>query len=143
MFYNAIKKYGWNNIEHKLLFENLNSISAKLIEIDLIYYYKSIGLSYNITNGGQGQLGVRRYKNKNPFYKHKQSIASKLRISKAQQGTRNNMYGTKAPIAIKVNGKYLTDIATELNVPYKRFYLYFIRHNRNIEETLNFYKNKS
>ena len=58
-FYNAIKKYGWNNISHKVLFKNLNKISAELIEIDLIYYYKQKNISYNITDGGGGTTGYR------------------------------------------------------------------------------------
>lgn len=142
IFYNAIRKYGWENIEHKLLFENLNDISAKLIEIDLIYYYKSINMSYNLTDGGQGQLGVRKYGENNPFCGHTQSEEAKKKISDAQTGVKNNMYGTYAPLAIQIDGKYLTDYAKELNVPYARFYLYFIRHNKNLQETINFYKNK-
>lgn len=142
IFYNAIKKYGWQNIEHKVLFENLNEISAKLIEIDLIYYYKSINMCYNLTDGGRGQLGVRKYGNSNPFYGHKQSEDVKQKISNSQKGANNNMYGTHAPIAIQIDGKYLTDYAKELNVPYKGFYLYFTRHNRNLQKTINFYKNK-
>lgn len=142
IFYNAIRKYGWENIEHKLLFENLNDISAKLIEIDLIYYYKSINMSYNLTDGGQGQLGIHRYGEENPFCGHTQSEEAKRKISDAQIGVKNNMYGTHAPLAIQIDGKYLTDYAKELNVPYARFYLYFVRHNKNLQETINFYKNK-
>lgn len=142
IFYNAIRKYGWENIEHRLLFENLNDISAKLIEIDLIYYYKSIDMSYNLTDGGQGQLGIHRYGAKNPFCGHTQSEEAKRKISDAQIGVKNNMYGTHAPLAIQIDGKYLTDYAKELNVPYARFYLYFVRHNKNLQETINFYKNK-
>jgi hypothetical protein len=142
IFYNAIKKYGWENIEHRLLFENLNDISAKLIEIDLIYYYKSIDMSYNLTDGGQGQLGIHRYGEENPFCGHTQSEEAKRKISDAQIGVKNNMYGTHAPLAIQIDGKYLTDYAKELNVPYARFYLYFVRHNKNLQETINFYKNK-
>ena len=51
-FLNAIKKYGWDNIKHEVLFENLNEESALAIEEDLIYYYKQLGISYNITNRG-------------------------------------------------------------------------------------------
>lgn len=142
IFYNAIKKYGWENIEHKLLFENLNNISAKLIEIDLIYYYKSIDMSYNLTDGGQGQLGIHKYGKENPFYGHSQSEDTKRKISNAQVGVNNNMYGTHSPIAIQVDGKYLTEYAKELNVSYSKFYLYFIRHNRNLQKTITFYKNK-
>ena len=142
IFYNAIRKYGWENIEHKLLFENLNDISAKIIEIDLIYYYKSINMSYNLTDGGQGQLGVHKYGENNPFYGHAQPKKAKRKISDAQIGVKNNMYGTHAHLAIQVDGKYLTDYAKEINVPYARFYLYFIRHNKNLQETINFYKNK-
>lgn len=57
-FYNAIKKYSWNNFKHEILFSGLNEISAKMIEEDLIYYYKSLNLSYNISNGGDGTKGV-------------------------------------------------------------------------------------
>lgn len=57
VFYNAIKKYGWENFKHELLFDNLNEISAKCIEIDLIYYYKRLGISYNITDGGESKSG--------------------------------------------------------------------------------------
>jgi group I intron endonuclease len=56
-FRNSILKYGWDNIKHEILFENLNKISADCIEIDLIYYYKKLGISLNITNGGEGALG--------------------------------------------------------------------------------------
>ena len=50
--------------------------------------------------------------------------------------------GTHAPIAIQIDGKYLTEYAEELNVPYKKLYLYYYRHNKDLEQTINFYKNK-
>lgn len=99
-------------------------------------------MSYNLTDGGQGQLGVRKYGKDSPFYGHTQSEEAKRKISDAQIGAKNNMYGTHAPVAIQIDGKYLTDYAKELNVPYARFYLYFIRHNRDLQKTINFYKTK-
>lgn len=57
LFYKAIIKYGWNNIEHKVLISNLTEQEAKEVEIQLISYYKSIGMSYNLTNGGDGICG--------------------------------------------------------------------------------------
>lgn len=141
-FYNAICKYGWLNIKHEILFCNLDCLTAILIEKALIKHYKNLKLSYNITNGGQGQLGIKKIKKQNPFYKHthtKQTI-EKIRLS--QLGLNNSMYGTKSPIAIKVNNKYLTEYAKEINVSYKPFYLYYMRHNRNLQKTIEFYKNK-
>lgn len=52
LFARAIIKYGWDNFKHEILFENLDEISAKLIEEDLIYYYKKDRLSYNVAPGG-------------------------------------------------------------------------------------------
>ena len=57
LFYRAILKYGWDNIEHKVLIDNLTEHEAKDIERQLISYYKSKGKSYNITDGGDGILG--------------------------------------------------------------------------------------
>lgn len=100
-------------------------------------------MSYNITGGGQGMLGVHKTGEQNSFYGHKHSEEVKKKISNAQKGENNNMYGIHSPSAIKVDGKYLTEYAEEINVPYRKFYLYFIKHNRDLKKTINFYKTKS
>lgn len=53
-FYNAILKYGWDNIEHKILFTGLTKAEAEEKEIELIAQYKSNvrECGYNIQNGG-------------------------------------------------------------------------------------------
>lgn len=62
LVYKAIKKYKWENIKHEILFDNLNKISALMIEEDLIYYYKNIkNNSYNIMDkGGKGTEDSKR-----------------------------------------------------------------------------------
>lgn len=57
MFNRAIIKYGWNNIKHEVLFESLTEQEAKRLEIVLIRFYKELGISYNITDGGDGCPG--------------------------------------------------------------------------------------
>lgn len=53
-FYNAIKKYGWNNITHEVLFTNLAAEEAKQKEIELINFYHSDDRNkgYNVSPGG-------------------------------------------------------------------------------------------
>ena len=53
-FTNAINKYGWENIEHKILFTNLTKEEAEQKEIELIAKYKSNNreYGYNIEYGG-------------------------------------------------------------------------------------------
>lgn len=57
-FVHAILKYGWDNFTHEILFSELNESKAKSKEIELIRYYKDKNLSYNVTDGGDGVLGV-------------------------------------------------------------------------------------
>ena len=54
-FYKAILKYGWDNIEHKILFTELSKEEAEQKEIELIRQYKSNQreFGYNIENGGR------------------------------------------------------------------------------------------
>lgn len=73
-FHNSIKKYGWDKIEHKILFSNLSFLDANMIEQDLIFYYKKLKISLNITDGGQGSKG------------RKQSEYSKQLISQKNKG---------------------------------------------------------
>lgn len=53
-FANAIKKYGWENIEHIILFTDLTKEQAEQKEIEMIAKYKSNqrNFGYNIANGG-------------------------------------------------------------------------------------------
>lgn len=80
-FYRAIQKYGWDSFKHEVLFDNLNEISAKCIEVDLIYYYKQLGISYNNTDGGEGNTGNHKPK----------STEHKLKISISNQGKHNHI----------------------------------------------------
>ena len=75
-FQRAIKKYGWNNFEHKILFDNLSFAEAESKEIELIKLYDSTNPKngYNISTGGKGREGV-------PL-----SQEAKDKISKANKG---------------------------------------------------------
>lgn len=53
-FYNAIKKYGWDNFDHEILEEGLSEEEAKEAEIKLISEYHSVNpkFGFNIKPGG-------------------------------------------------------------------------------------------
>lgn len=57
IFSRAIKKYGWDNFQHIVIKEGLTKQEACSLEIQLIAFYKALGLSYNTTNGGEGTSG--------------------------------------------------------------------------------------
>lgn len=54
-FYNAILKYGWDNIEHRILFENIDKETAKSLEISLIDLLRTTTKDhgYNVSFGGE------------------------------------------------------------------------------------------
>lgn len=82
-FYRSIQKYGWNNFKHEILYSGLNEISAKLIEEDLIYYYKKLNISLNISDGGDGSRGVIM------------SEETRKKMSDAKKGKTSNRKGVK------------------------------------------------
>ena len=55
-FSKAIKKYGWDNIQHEILHTNLTQTEAEIIEKNLIALHKSNNkdYGYNNDNGGIG-----------------------------------------------------------------------------------------
>ena len=121
VFYSAIKKYGWDSFEHIIFAENLSKAKATDIEIKLIAIfktnckkYKNPEYGYNMTDGGEGTLGLvhsdatkrligdkarERYANPedNPMYGKHHSEEARKKMSEERQGTNigkdNPFYG--------------------------------------------------
>lgn len=59
--YNAIQKYGWDNVAHNILYTELKFEDAIRVEKELILKYKTnchiANMGYNMTNGGEGSVG--------------------------------------------------------------------------------------
>lgn len=62
-FYNSIVKYGWDNFEHDILFDNLSEEEAREKEVELIALWKTNdrNFGYNLTEGGEGTSGFTFY----------------------------------------------------------------------------------
>lgn len=103
IFHRAILKYGWGNLQHIIVASNLGEQTAKNIEKDLIKYYKSKGLSYNITDGGDGTVGMQC----SPIIRRK--IGSLWRGKTIPAAVRNNM--SKAHKGIKLSDNHKKNIS--------------------------------
>lgn len=82
-FYNAIKKYGWENIKHEILYSGLTKEEAEKKEILLIKLYRADDrhYGYNLMSGGHASS--------------KHSEETKAKLSKAHSGKNNWNYGRK------------------------------------------------
>lgn len=98
LFYRAIKKYGWANIEHKIIQSNLTLDEASKLEQTLIVKYNANDskYGYNLTNGGEGISGyhlteeqLKRHRQVSLGRKHTQ--ATKDKISKLNKGRKLNL----------------------------------------------------
>lgn len=89
-FYNAIKKYGWDNITHEILFDNLTKEDACIKEKELIKFYNSNNpkYGYNMTSGGEMCTWNELARNNLAKSKlgHITSEQTKLKISNSEKG---------------------------------------------------------
>lgn len=110
-FYNAIKKYGWNNFVPEIIEDNLSEKQAKEKERYYISLYNSTNdeYGYNISPGGDiitlspesrsiiSQKAKDRYSDgiSNPMFGKKHSNESKQKMSEKKRGKNNPMFGKK------------------------------------------------
>lgn len=57
----AISKYGWDAMKHEVIFSSISREKAQKFERHLISFYKMLGVSYNITEGGEAGNGNRSH----------------------------------------------------------------------------------
>lgn len=88
LFKSAIIKYGWDNIIHEVLFTELDEKRAKQLEKDLIRHYKNLNRSLNLTDGGEGTIGLQPW-NKGLKLSYEQS--NKLLGKKFSDEHRHNL----------------------------------------------------
>lgn len=109
---NAINKYGWDNIEHIILFDGLTQEEACKKEIELIDKYKTNihrygnKYGYNLTDGGEGTTG------------HKVSEERKEIMRQSQLGkTGKDCPNSRPVICDGVEYESLTDFKIKNNFP--------------------------
>lgn len=90
VMYNAIQKYGWNNIEHNIIATGLTHDQACELEKELIAKYnanchKGNG-GYNMTDGGEGSHG------------HIVSSESRIKMSMCHKGKTGAMCHNSKPV---------------------------------------------
>lgn len=90
IFYRAIKKYGWDNIEHIILFENLTKDEAEKKEKELIKKYNSNNpkFGYNRNEGGFGNIGSTISEET----RKKMSVAQKRRFERDEERKKLGSY---------------------------------------------------
>ena len=116
-FTNAIKKYGWENIQHKILYENLSKIEAEQKEIELISYYKTTEAEYgyNILKGGNASNGLSNETRKiiaDKIRGRKLTKEQKEKISRANKG-RKMSEEWKQKISKSLTGKKMNRVSVE------------------------------
>ena len=109
--YNAIKKYGWDNIQHIILHEGLTKEEACAKEIEYIAKYKTnvhrygSKYGYNLTDGGEGATG-----HKVP----KELIDKIIEINRTRKGAK--CYKSKAVICDDKEWETLSECAADIGV---------------------------
>lgn len=122
-FTRAINKYGWENFEHSILFNNLTIDEANLLEQMYISLYDTANPKYGYNNNYGGGSGI-----PNEQTRYKMSISGKIgqnrrdvkkRKSERTKGEKNPMYGkrgaqnpkSKAVVMMDFSGNIIQEFA--------------------------------
>jgi group I intron endonuclease len=134
-FYNAIQKYGWDNIKHEILYDGLTAEQAENYEKWFIFIHNSSDreFGYNNTLGGEHgkmsrhtneenrQRGKLLIGDKNPFYGRKHSEETKThlrevrlknpnRFEQAKQASKKSKEKTQKRVAqYDLDGRFIAE----------------------------------
>lgn len=113
--YAAIKKYGWENIKHKVLYTGLSKEDAEQKEIELIAFYKSNDrkFGYNIDNGGKSKGRCSEETKRKLSEIHKGKKPSPYMLQRAIEANTGRKFSeeTKRKISESQKGKKISEKA--------------------------------
>lgn len=95
-FWNAIQKYGWDNIEHEIIAEHLTEDEAKDFEKALIKELDSNNkkYGYNLTCGGDGVIGLKMSEESKKLISNKnKKVWENIEYKKSRSGKNHYLYG--------------------------------------------------
>lgn len=106
----AIKKYGWENIKHEIMFENLSREMAFEKEILLIKLYNTnnIKYGYNITSGGMGSHGL------------SVSKETRKKLSNSNKGQKRNEAFCKRLSEVNLGKKHSEETKNKISLAIKK-----------------------
>lgn len=156
LFWRAIQKYGWGNISHDILQDNLEKNAAYHLERFYIRQYDSCNpeIGYNISIGGEGgTLGVKFSKETRDNIskghiglRHSEETLKKLRNSKT--GANNPNYGKhlsdeqKKKISISVRAAQSSpEIKNKISNAIKQHYRDHPEHRQKLSDRIKGEKN--
>lgn len=110
---NARSKYGKNAFKKDIIAFSDNEDSLNLLEKFYIKKYKSqdSSIGYNLTDGGEGTLGISHSGEKNPMYGKHHSDETKAKIIASHKGMLGKHLSeeSKAKISVANKGRHHTD----------------------------------
>ena len=114
IFYNAVKKQGWDNFKHEILYtsDSKDEICKKEIEMIETYKTNNLEFGYNCSSGGYygGHLSDETKEKISRYGKgRKKTEEHKRKIGEAQKGEKNHRYGKK-------NSKEMKEKVTKANI---------------------------
>ncbi len=110
LFYRAIVKYGWDNMDHKIVAEGLTKGEAIALEMHLIDLYCTTNpeFGYNQTAGGEGHSGTPL----SAETRRKLSVAAKRQWSSS--AVRDKMVSSRCKpiVQYSLDGKFVAEYAS-------------------------------
>lgn len=123
-FMSAIKKYGWENFEHKVLLVDLDLETACAVEKELIAKYKTADrkYGYNRSTGGEqpasGHVCTHSMETRNKISRANKGIQrseeTKARISASKKGKSNGKDGKRGKDCAKAKVIYQITLSGEV-----------------------------
>lgn len=100
VLYNAILKYGWDNVKHEILYADLSKEEAEQKEIEMISFHKSNqhDYGYNVANGGKCAYSISeatKEKIRQANIGKHLSIETRKKMSISRFGSKNSFYGKR------------------------------------------------